>query len=138
MVYKFRQMSIIEWFTSFHKSPHGFTLNLLRFWESLCFDSPLRNVCIVLFTNKVHCQYYKNVSSALAEYAMFCRKEIDRQCQSQVGCVIAQCSQMRGPDFTRFPEDRPLWHSSLVPASGWTRNFRLDYVELPWVYNFKP
>ena len=22
------------------------------------------------------------------------------------------------------------------PATGWTRNFRLDDVELPWVYNF--
>ena len=22
------------------------------------------------------------------------------------------------------------------PASGWTRNFRLDYIELPSVYNF--
>ena len=49
---------------------------------------------------EANCQYYKTGSSALEECATFLLTEIDRQCQSQVGCVIAQCL-----------------------TSGWTRTF---------------
>ena len=41
------------------------------------------------------------------------------------------------PGFHKFSRGPPLM--SLFtgsPASDWTRNFRLNYVELPWVYNF--
>ena len=49
---------------------------------------------------------------------------------------VATSSQMfatEWPDFHKFkrliPYDIFLW----FPASGWTRNFRLDYIELPEV-----
>ena len=35
------------------------------------------------------------------------------------------------PGFHKFSRDPPLSHSSLVPRQWWTRNFRLDYIELP-------
>ena len=32
--------------------------------------------------------------------------------------------------FSRGPSIMTFFTAS--PASGWTRNFRLDYIELPW------
>ena len=52
---------------------------------------------------------------------------------------IATSSQMfatEWPGFHKFSRCRSLMtFFTGSPASGWTRNFRLDYVELPSVYN---
>ena len=41
------------------------------------------------------------------------------------------------PGFHKFTRDLSLLtFFSGCPASGWIRNFRLDYIELPCVYNF--
>ena len=51
---------------------------------------------------------------------------VDCNIMSNVRYCVACLSQI----FQRFvPYDIFHW----FPASGWTRNFRLDYIELPWV-----
>ena len=41
------------------------------------------------------------------------------------------------PGFHKFSRGQSLMtFFNSCPASGWTRNFRLGYVELPRVYNF--
>ena len=55
--------------------------------------------------------------------------------QRLVGEWIATLSPMfatEWPGFHRFSRDPSLMtFFSVSPASGWTRNFRVDYIELP-------
>ena len=56
-------------------------------------------------------------------------RRLDSHIKSNVrNCVTWHSQVARGPFLMTF--------FTGSPASGWTRNFRLDYVELPWVYNF--
>ena len=65
-----------------------------------------------------------------------CEMWIERLADEWIA-TSSQCLQLSGLAFTKFSRGPSLMtYFAGSPASGWTRNFRLDYVELPGVYNF--